>query len=50
MMENVEKEKKTFKILGFNLWEIFAYFIIYSVARICYRNFICIDYIWSIRK
>lgn len=32
MEENIKKEKKKFTILGFNLWEILAYFIIYSIA------------------
>lgn len=30
--EEIKKEKKKFTILGFNLWEILAYFIIYSIA------------------
>ena len=32
MEEITKKEKKKFTILGFDLWEILAYFIIYSVA------------------
>ena len=33
MSEKIEnKEKKAFTILGFKVWEILAYFIIYSVA------------------
>ena len=30
--EEIKKEKKKFTILGVNLWEILAYFIIYSIA------------------
>lgn len=29
--ENIEKNKETFTILGYSIWKIFAYFIIYSV-------------------
>lgn len=32
MEKNIKKEKRDFTILGFNLWEILAYFIIYSIA------------------
>lgn len=32
MEENINKKKKKITILGFNLWEILAYFIIYSIA------------------
>ena len=32
MEENIKKEKKKITILGINLWEILAYFIIYSIA------------------
>ena len=30
--EEIKKEKKKFTLLGVNLWEILAYFIIYSIA------------------
>ena len=32
MEETIKKEKKKITILGINLWEILAYFIIYSIA------------------
>lgn len=32
MEEKIKKEKKKFTILGINIWEILAYFIIYSIA------------------
>ena len=32
MEEKLKKEKKKITILGIDLWEIFAYFIIYSIA------------------
>ena len=32
MNEETKKEKKAFTILGFKVWEILAYFIIYSIA------------------
>jgi len=32
MNENIKKQKKNITILGINLWEILAYFIIYSIA------------------
>ena len=38
MEEITKKEKKKFTILGFDLWEILAYFIIYSGNAV---NFIC---------
>ena len=31
MEENVEKNKKEFKILGYSIWKILAYFIVYSI-------------------
>ncbi|MGN1302669.1 MAG: hypothetical protein ACI4VO_03365 [Clostridia bacterium] len=32
MEKTLKKEKKKFTILGIDLWEILAYFIIYSIA------------------
>lgn len=32
MEETIKNQKKKLKILGINIWEIFAYFIIYSIA------------------
>lgn len=43
--EDKKNEKKKFTILGFSIWRILAYFIIYSVARVYYR-----DIIWNCYK
>ena len=32
MEQSIKKEKKKFTILGFSIWEILTYFIIYSIA------------------
>ena len=37
---NDANQKWGFSILGISIWKIFAYFIIYSIIRIYYRNII----------
>ena len=46
----VKEEKKYFRILGFTLWRLFAYFIIYSVLGFVVETLFGIARYRSFRK